>query len=433
MSARSSHYRAPQRPPQNPFYDEERRGVYDPNTRSFRPNIDARARPSAIDAASKAAGTNATGASTAFTNLKNGARPPGWDKTFGPLDRATAGSAGVANPPPMTNLGPGALPPTKPLNVKSEAVQTALDQAAGTPVPGNIPATGASIQTPNGTASVRFASPTEKLTAAQPIMEDGKQIGVGRQGPGDIAALRAQTFKDHPEVFQQGSPQNAAFVAHANKYGELAAHNGVGDLMTTIKPANAIGATGATVKNDVGGAPSAEHLASMESAGQGASPDALVNPNSALGKVASAVKSVPGVPGSVADSAKGVIKSGLASVGFQPKAIKGFGDVFREGAQGIAGDVKDAYGSAKNAVANLFSPSKPTAPVAQTPPAGPLDRATTPQASAAPQGPTASGAPFPVTTPAAPTAAPANGFSALPNSDEIKKKFGGGGSTFGSL
>lgn len=42
---------------------------------------------------------------------------------------------------------------------------------------------------------------------------------------------RQALFQAHPEIFQTGTPQNAAFVAHANQFGEASAHQNIDSIM----------------------------------------------------------------------------------------------------------------------------------------------------------------------------------------------------------
>lgn len=42
---------------------------------------------------------------------------------------------------------------------------------------------------------------------------------------------RQALFQAHPEIFQTGTPQNAAFVSHANQFGEASAHQNIDSIM----------------------------------------------------------------------------------------------------------------------------------------------------------------------------------------------------------
>lgn len=120
-------------------------------------------------------------------------------------------------------------------SVYSPHIQGQLDEVAGVT---RNPSAGVGAQlTPYGTAGSTFSSAPQ--TAAAPIYDtDGKtQIGVGHPAAPaalafDMHASRASLYKSNPEVFIAGTPQNKAFVDYATKYGEEAAHQNAGGILS---------------------------------------------------------------------------------------------------------------------------------------------------------------------------------------------------------
>lgn len=143
-----------------------------------------------------------------------------------------------------------------PMGKNSPAVQGALDAVNGvtrTPVAGV-----GTQQTPFGTASATFSNTPQ--TAARPIYDtDGKTvIGLEHPSPNDPtgnAASRIALQQSHPEVFQDGTPQNQAFAAYANKYGESEAHKNIGTILGTTAGQTPGSSPGKSINGVTGSAP----------------------------------------------------------------------------------------------------------------------------------------------------------------------------------
>lgn len=178
---------------------------------------------------------------------------------------AAAADAGLARNLALTQPGGGRgllSPVARPLTANPTAV-------AATPGIGNVVSDGRyasaldAVATPGtayGTGSVRTAGADEKLGKAVVTAD-----GVSRTGPQDYAGRNAGLQKQHPNLFVAGSPENAAFVAHAKQYGVPDAYDNVDSLMAGVKNQNPLGSqTPQTAKNDIQSEPTPERIAQLD-------------------------------------------------------------------------------------------------------------------------------------------------------------------------
>jgi hypothetical protein len=161
------------------------------------------------------------------------------------------GTEGIAHPPPMDNLtgswNKGTTIPDRATNYLGEKtyfspyaqsnvheIDPAKDQrfAVMGQTSGAQTAQGIldKYGTPGTTASFTPGTVTD---AAGNVAQNGQTVFNRQQSE---TALRAS----HPEIFQARTPQNAAFVAHAQQFGEPSAHANVDTIMSNAaKPAAA--------------------------------------------------------------------------------------------------------------------------------------------------------------------------------------------------
>lgn len=97
---------------------------------------------------------------------------------------------------------------------------------------------------PRSLISARTASPAPGISPAAPapvaIPKAPFDPGAAR------ASLYASTDPRHQAIFQEGTPENAAFVAHAREFGEESAHRNLNDILppaATPAPAQVAAAT----------------------------------------------------------------------------------------------------------------------------------------------------------------------------------------------
>lgn len=268
----------------------------------------------------------------------------GFDKAF---PNGAQSSGGVVNAPPTTN-GPvsrasGYLDPQSPV------VQNMLDRASGVATP----APGQSFTSPYGSGSVAYAPKGSTPTAATPVFDTsydksaaGRQVqtGVARTAdPNEYNpdTARANLFAAYPEVFKAGTPQNAAFVAHAKEFGLQSAHQNASSILDPIYQANAAvnrpaqadltvngktvpGAAAtnlnaAMVRNDIPNLSGGDLAASQRSTQQNlADMQKTFDPASPVGKTVDFVQNFPDRVGSMLGNAG---RSVLGAVGVQPGAV----------------------------------------------------------------------------------------------------------------
>lgn len=148
------------------------------------------------DMASAARGTNASPMSPGFRAAFGGGPPPAaWTDAFPTSGSGvTARTAGVTNPPPVTNPGPGVASARPPSDVNSPGIQRLLD----TGVPGGVPA-----KAPNNVA------PAAVVAAAG----TGRQVQTLHGKVSSIPGWQHDIIKAHPEIGKAGTQANADFVA----------------------------------------------------------------------------------------------------------------------------------------------------------------------------------------------------------------------------
>ncbi len=175
--------------------------------------------------------------------------PPG---VLNPYD--WRGHEGIAHPPAINNpTGHAvALPATAPQTAPDyKGESTYFDPYAGSQVHEINPAldqrfsvngqtSGAQTaqgildkyQTPGTTASF---TPGNVTDASGNTMAPGGAVTPAFDRASAETALKAS----HPNIFIAGSPENNAFVAHAQQHGEQSAHANVNSIMATARPATA--------------------------------------------------------------------------------------------------------------------------------------------------------------------------------------------------
>lgn len=240
---------------EQPYYDQDERGVVDPRTGRFTPNIGSGGeRMSAFDRTAMERGTNASPNSTVG------------QRWMGGNPQTTSAGTGIGNPPPTdlaaprqvtqvrgfdpTSIGarptgsegasrwakiqhdnrmlyaPSTYATSTPgataSNLNSEAIQSALDRASNNIV--NPMGQNGSVQTPYGTAGVRFSKPgtpepTASQTASATTME---HVPAPLENAGNYPAMiqhltpLQEVAKAHPDLTVAGSPANIAFTTAHN-------------------------------------------------------------------------------------------------------------------------------------------------------------------------------------------------------------------------
>lgn len=165
----------------------------------------------------------------------------------------------IPNPPPMNNLIPGSAA-TASLAPRISAYATSLpnpltgpggnaatdradyEQNLGLYAPGGMTARAAIPQPPAQTvfqpsqtdvAGIQGRYQTPGTTAsftpgtATDIAGNSTSNGV----PFNQASSRASLYASHPQIFQSGTPENTAFVSHAQQYGEPSAHANIDTVL----------------------------------------------------------------------------------------------------------------------------------------------------------------------------------------------------------
>lgn len=153
----------------------------------------------------------------------------------------------IANPPPMDNLtgswNKGATVPEQATNYLGEsryidphangAMVSEIDPAKDMRYSVNGQTSGANTaagilskyQTPGTTAS--FTPGT--------VTDAGGNVANNGQTVFNRASAETALKASHPNIFTAGSPENTAFVAHAQQYGEPSAHANVDSIMQGVK------------------------------------------------------------------------------------------------------------------------------------------------------------------------------------------------------
>lgn len=275
--------------------------------------------------------------------------------------------------PVITHRGPVKL------DVNSDAVQSMLDRAAG--YTGHVATEQhTSVPTAYGTGNVRFDTGGKGLEVAQaqPIMENGKQIGVGRP-TFDINTARKNTESAYPDVLKVGTPEHTAFLDYAKKNGEQAAHENVHGIMQPIVNDRIAKAGGAT--------PSAAQVRS-ELPAPGSTADVLSQQGIAKAQGTGYKQ------GSIMDKVAGVVGS--------VKSAPAVGDVIQSGAEkalgGLGFNAQDASRIAQGGRQVLKSSMEASTPIDATQ-ANPFQSAPAKQASPAAQPPTSAAVTKPATPP----------------------------------
>lgn len=98
---------------------------------------------------------------------------------------------------------------------------TSPDGNAGTDA-ANLALNTALYKNPSRFVNVRGAMP------ANPVVPPS---AAGAPAAFNPATARQSLYQTHPEVFQSGTPQNEAFVAHAKEFGEESAFRNVADIL----------------------------------------------------------------------------------------------------------------------------------------------------------------------------------------------------------
>lgn len=319
--------------PPAPAYDEQRRGIVDSRTHSFRPNINAHATPAPVDVRAAEAGTNATGPSPAF--LKAFPNRPG------ALDRAAEAQQVTA------------VPANKSI-ANAPAIQSALDRAAGV---GQNPSAGVTTAPSNfGSGSVRFAKANETLPPAT-VSADGVTRDVF-----DEKAARQALYENYPEIFQDGTAQNKAFVEHAQKHGFQDAHDNIGKVLAPTYANQSVGP--AQTRGDLLTPGTADARMAEASTAKNMPPTGLIDPNSVLGKVTNIASNIGNAPSAIGQGVKDLAKGALGAVGVTPAGISKVGNTVRGWADTAANVLKPL----DNAVSGFFKSSEnPTSGQSQSP------------------------------------------------------------------
>lgn len=139
----------------------------------------------------------------------------------------------VPNTPPMNNPGYPRVDPH--LDINGPAVQGALDQAAG--ITHTPAAPGVNVPSIYGSGHLVAPGETDKENA---VFNAANGVPSLDWTPQQRQQNEDVLEKSHPAIFQNGTPENAAFVAHAQQYGEQSAHENVDKIMSGIqKPKSA--------------------------------------------------------------------------------------------------------------------------------------------------------------------------------------------------
>lgn len=297
-----------------------------------------------------------------------------------------ANAADVAKAQPNANTAPAAVAANNTkagLNVNSPAIQGLLDRASGIQ-----PTTATNTATPYGTGSVRFDKGTP--TPSAPIVDaNGTQTGVGRVDssgqPFDINTARNNLKAAYPEAYTAGTPENLAFAAHANKFGEQSAHENAQDILApiaankgTTSPGEAQSRSTLPTPGSTDAQLSQQAIAANTATGPGG-----VVPNSTAGRVVGAVTGAGDIPGQVGNA----VSSGLSSLGVSPQAQqnaltagKDFVTAPIQGAKDIASGAGDLFNSFRDHVASFFTPSASPTASSTAPASSPQGPAFVPQA-----------------------------------------------------
>lgn len=265
------------------------------------------------------------------------ASPVAYQPTAGKLNlpdqRITSGGAGAVDAALQKNIaltqpggGRGLLSPVAPTErpaapmvaQTSPGIGKVLPDAVGDALFGDRPVAG---QTNYGTASVRQASPGEKLAPAT-ITDNGVQ----RDGPVDRVAMDNQLRTQHPELFVAGSPKNQAFLDHAKRYGVDDAYRNADSLLATVKSPDAAIA-GASPNREAGVAPDPERVAQLDKSIADSQPGIVSRvAGGAYRGLQRIGEAVTGAPKAIADAARNILPS-------SPGATAGQTPVTRGGAQ----------------------------------------------------------------------------------------------------
>lgn len=166
------------------------------------------------------------------------ARPPAWERSYPQLDAFNPRPNGPQNPRIVGN--PVANPNA---SVNSPEIQSALDAVPGTQQPSSVAATGRTMMTPYGMISSNAApAGSAQLTAAETAaattptginhaqtqpQDDRQHFKTQDEANVAGAALR----QSHPEIFQNGTAANQAFVAYAKEHGQAAAFQNADNIV----------------------------------------------------------------------------------------------------------------------------------------------------------------------------------------------------------
>lgn len=221
---------------------------------------------------------------------------------------------------------------------------------------------GRSIETTFGNGSARMAGAGENNPDGTPkVAAVTTENGVSRGAPFNSSAARIALQKSHPNIFIAGTPENAAFVAHAKRYGEEAAHQAAPGLMATLTP-QATGVTGQMAKNDLPNGDQAARVAQMAGTTASAQPPAPPSAAADVGrKVASGAGQAAGV-------VAGSLRSAVAPISALGTGVTNFH-------RGLVGAPPVADPMAKPRMADptqqptpsIAAPPSAPAPVAETP------------------------------------------------------------------
>ncbi len=199
-------------------------------------NLDAN-RPGALQAGATAASpVTRTPAATRFVAPAPLTGPTGNRAT----DAAALGQnlAIAQNPTAFqaSSSAPQAAPQAAAVNPTMGRVLTEQQGNAIFGAPPSLAGTGQPIVTPHGVVSSRTAKAGEALPPAVTTAD-----GVSRAAPPNADQQRAALFAKHPAIFKAGTPENLAFVAHAQQHGLEAAHANADSIVGQIaaaKPEN---------------------------------------------------------------------------------------------------------------------------------------------------------------------------------------------------